>query len=103
MHSSTIRLFCKTADCPAAEALLNYSRPLATPELPDFIEEHLAVCDFCGAELQLLKRYPAEREEYSFAEMPEHLRRLAEDLLKRGPMPFVGVADLAENPTPDFA
>jgi hypothetical protein len=103
MYSSLTRLFCKTAECPTSEALHSYSRPLTTPSLPNFIEEHLALCDFCGAELQLLSRYPGEREEYSFAEMPEHLRRLAEDLLKKGPLPFVGVADLAENPAPDFA
>jgi hypothetical protein len=68
-----------------------------TPAIPIFIEDHLASCDFCNAELQLLKHYRCEPEEYSFAEMPAHLRRLAEALLKTATMPFGGMAGLAEN------
>lgn len=74
-------LFCKTARCPTSQALLAYHRlDLATKD-HGAIEIHLTVCDFCGAELQLLNRYRDDAEEYSFAEMPAQLRRLAEDLL----------------------
>jgi hypothetical protein len=66
------------------------------PGILNFIESHLASCDFCGAELQLLTNCESENEEDSFAEMPEHLRRLAEALLKIDPLPFVGGAELAE-------
>lgn len=97
MHSSLIRLFCKTAECPTSEALLGYSRSLTPTLFPLFIEEHLASCDFCGAELQLLSCYGSEDEEYSFAGIPDHLRRLAEDLLKSGPVPFVAFAEISEN------
>jgi hypothetical protein len=97
MHSSLIRLFRKTAECPTSEALLGFSRSSRTQMIPTLIEEHLASCDFCGAEMQLLRSYRNEREEYSFAEMPEHLRRLARDLLKGASLPFVGFAELAEN------
>jgi hypothetical protein len=62
-----------------------------------YIESHLASCDFCSAELQLLTRYRSETaEKYSFAEMPAQLRRLAEDLLTRGTPPFKRF-ELAEN------
>ena len=52
------------------------------PKIRFPIETHLAACDFCGAELQLLNRYCDDAGEYSFVEMPSPLRRLAEDLLK---------------------
>ena len=97
MYSSLTRLFCKTADCPTSQALLDYSRSLMPPMIPIFIKEHLASCDFCGAELQLLARYRGEPEEYSFAEMPEHLRRLAQDLLSGSCLPFVEATVTAES------
>jgi hypothetical protein len=97
MFSSLTGLFCKTAECPTSEALLAYQRSLMTSAIPLFIEDHLASCDFCNAELQLLKHYRSEPDEYSFAEMPAHLRRLAEALLKTATMPFGGMAGLAEN------
>jgi hypothetical protein len=62
------------------------------------VERHLASCDFCSAELQLLTCCRSEAEEYSFAEMPAQIRRLAEDLLERSAVSFPGFAELAENP-----
>ena len=67
------------------------------PEGLALIEGHLASCDFCSAELQLLSRYRSEAEEYSFVEMPAQLRRLAEALLKRSTAPFKGLPELAEH------
>jgi len=46
------------------------------------IESHLAICDFCNAELQLLTFHHSDTEEYAFAEMPTPLRRLAEGLIR---------------------
>ncbi len=97
MFSSLTRRFCKTAECPTSEALLAYQRSLMTRAIPIFIADHLASCDFCGAELQLLKHYRSEPEEYSFTPMPIHLRRLAEALLKTTTVPFGGMAELVEN------
>jgi hypothetical protein len=97
MYSSLLRLFCKTAECPSSEALLDYSRSLMPPMIPIFIKDHLASCDFCGAEVLLLARYRDEPEEHSFAEMPEHLRRLAEDILKGSSLPFLGETGTAES------
>lgn len=61
------------------------------------VESHLEYCDFCSAELQLLTRHQNEAEEYSFAEMPAQVRRLAEDLLNCSRPPFHGLAAIAEN------
>lgn len=98
MHSSLIRLFCKTAECPTSEALLDYSRTLTSPGDAYVFDEHLAGCDFCAAELHLLSTYSGGPEECRCGEMPAHLRRLAEDLLRRTPsLPFIGLAELAEN------
>lgn len=97
MSSSFTSLFCKTVACPTSQALLAYRRSLLDQRDSVCIETHLASCDFCSAELQLLTRYRSEVEEYSFAEMPAQLRRLAEDLLKRSTAPFKGFAELAEN------
>ena len=97
MPSSFASLFCKTAGCPTSQALLAFYRSLLIPEDHDCIESHLASCDFCSAELQLLTRYRSEAEQYSFAEMPAQLRRLAEDLLKGSTEPFRGFAELGEN------
>jgi hypothetical protein len=47
------------------------------------IAAHLAACDFCGAEMQLLSRFPPQANTLPFAAfpMPAGLRRLAEDML----------------------
>ena len=97
MSLSLATLFCKTPECPTSQALLAYFRSLMTPTNSAYIETHLAFCDFCSAELQLLSRHRSETEKYSLAEMPTQLRRLAEDLLKRSTVPFRGLAELAEN------
>ena len=96
MPSSLIGLFCKTARCPTSQALLAYHRLDLPTKDHVSIETHLTSCDFCGAELQLLKRYRGEAEEYLFVEMPSQLRRLAEDLLKSSDATIRGFAELGE-------
>jgi anti-sigma factor RsiW len=97
MSSSLTRLFYKTAGCPTSHALLAYGRSLLDPRDLTFVESHLAYCDFCSAELQLLTRFRSEVEQYSFVEMPAQLRRLAEALLKRDTAPFKGLEELVEH------
>jgi anti-sigma factor RsiW len=96
MALSFTNLFCKTAECPTSHTLLAFRGSLMSPKEFAFVESHLASCDFCSAELQLLSRHRCDAEEYSFAEMPAQLRRLAETLLKRSAMPFKGLLELAE-------
>lgn len=97
MTSTLTSLFRKTAACPTSRALLAFRGSLLDTEGLAQIESHLACCDFCSAELQLLSRYRSEVEEYSFVEMPAQLRRLAESLLKRRTVPFKGLPDFAEH------
>jgi hypothetical protein len=97
MSPLIVTLFCKTAECPTSQALLAYRRSFITTPGITSIESHLAICDFCSAELQLLAHCNGEGEEYYFVEMPAQLRRLAEDLLHRSSAPFRMFDEIAEN------
>ena len=90
-------LFCKTAECPTSQALLAHQRSFITTAGNTSIESHLATCDFCSAELQLLAHCNGEGEDYYSVEMPAQLRRLAEDLLPRSSAPFQVFGEIAEN------
>src|SRR5436853_7886658 len=90
MSSQPIKRFCKTAACPSSEALLNHHRH----RLPLYdrlaIEIHLRGCDFCSAEVELLKCYRAgESTACPAGEMPLGFRRLAENLLSNTTRGFV--------------
>ena len=80
--SSTIR-FRKLRTCPHTETLLIYSAGARCSARTVNVAEHVACCDFCGAEVQLLSRHASAAAALPFAALalPEHLRRLAEDLL----------------------
>lgn len=74
--------FCKRATCPSSEVLLSYRTCGLAAERMVWVADHLDECDFCGAELQLLTEHaPAPAEECALADMPPHLRWLAESLL----------------------
>jgi len=60
------------------------------------VEAHLRQCEFCSAELQLLKRHGTEREEYRAVEMPAQLRRLAEDVLSKTVMRLSLISELSD-------
>jgi hypothetical protein len=90
-------MFCKTVCCPSSQALLAYHRSRPGLKEKAHIEAHLASCDFCSAELQLLTQHRNDLEECASVEMPAQLRRLAEDLLRRSTAPFKGFAELSEH------
>ncbi|HEX8719344.1 MAG TPA: hypothetical protein VF736_01760 [Pyrinomonadaceae bacterium] len=81
MPSTSTARFRKLRTCPHTETLLRF-RADAPAER---VAEHVRTCDFCGAEVQLLSRHapPADALPFAapYAAMPEHLRRLAQDLL----------------------
>ena len=82
MRSSCTAGFQKTLTCPAAEALLGYARAELAGDSRAAVARHLATCDFCGAEAQLLSRFaPPASAPLTAAPLPGHLRRLAEELL----------------------
>lgn len=82
--NSISNLFFKQATCPSSEALAAYgARALAAQQKDAHIEEHLAACEFCDAELRLLAEHcPAEPVECCAEAIPHNLRCLAEALLK---------------------
>ena len=77
--------FCKNEDCPTSEDLLAFQfgdMPLS--EGPG-IRRHLAVCEFCSAEVEFYENYPPT-DESNVTEadaMPRPLQELAEALLAK--------------------
>jgi hypothetical protein len=47
-----------------------------------WIHSHLETCDFCDAEFRLLSEHPPAEEICPPAEMPPHIRSLAESILR---------------------
>lgn len=78
--------FCKQLTCPSSETLLSYGAAALASELQTHVATHLAVCDFCDAELELLTRHApaAAPKHYEQTKMPAALRYLAESLLRAG-------------------
>jgi|SRR5882762_10162616 len=98
MASAYKTLFHKKVGCPSSQSLLEYDQSHLASVHSLRIERHLACCDFCNAELQLLTRHQNTQEEYSFAEMPLQLRGLAERLLHSTATPFHALRRFEENP-----
>ncbi|MFN0139422.1 MAG: hypothetical protein ACKVQW_04960 [Pyrinomonadaceae bacterium] len=85
MFSTTTTGFRKNEDCPASQELLAYETGGlgSTRELA--IAEHLALCEFCEAEVKFYSRFPQDmpNETAAFADIPAPLFQLAEALLKK--------------------
>ena len=76
--------FIKTAACPASATLLSFRSQSLSAEAADLVKDHLAVCDFCSAELPLLAHHTAGAERGLKApEIPLDLRILAESILAK--------------------
>jgi hypothetical protein len=83
MKALTARLeFKKTAACPASATLLSFLCHNLPAEAATGIEEHLADCDFCSAELPLLAHHQPSTSANGTPEIPKDLRILAESILK---------------------
>jgi hypothetical protein len=95
MNSSSIIVFGKQATCPSSETLLSYQRAGLTSDERASVAAHLAACDFCGAEFQLLTRHSATGEKYVLTNIPLNLRRLAEALLGCGQFKLEHIAETA--------
>lgn len=82
MKTTDSTSFCKQASCPSAETLLRYQTLELETAQTALVGAHLADCDFCCAELQLLAECPqADEWETQAVEIPPPLRRLAEEIL----------------------
>ncbi len=95
MALSLMTVFRKRISCPSSESLLAFGRSPLCDEESAHIEAHLATCDFCNAELQLLTLHRGFAEVCAFVEMPAQLRRLAESLLRTNTS-FKGFAKFSE-------
>lgn len=75
--------FCKNEDCPPSQTLLAFLNGEISMRESSEIRTHLAVCEFCDAELAFYKHYPQldEPQEQESPEMPEPLFELASALL----------------------
>ena len=100
MNSSGVIVFNKQATCPSSDMLLSYHRVGLAAEQRAWVASHLAACDFCGAELQLLVKYSPTGEEYKLTDIPMNLRRLAEALLGRGQLKLTSFAEIAYEKEP---
>ena len=73
--------FCKLKTCPTSETLLLYHDSALAGEATGEVTEHLSACDFCGAEMHLLSRFPPVGPALIRpVRMPWPLYRLAKDL-----------------------
>lgn len=82
MDSLSRAVFYKQPTCPSSETLLAFHHSALTTKQRLWTAAHVGACDFCGAELQLLKKCSAITEdERPPANMPLHLRQLAEAIL----------------------
>ena len=76
--------FKKTAACPASATLLSFRSQSLAAEAACLVTDHLAVCDFCSAELPLLAHHTAGAERgLKTPEIPLDLRILAESILSK--------------------
>jgi hypothetical protein len=85
MISSRAQLtFLKTVACPASSTLLSYRTEKLSQEIGALVRKHLAVCEFCNAELRLLAHHkPLAGRTPHPPEIPTNLRILAESILRK--------------------
>jgi hypothetical protein len=75
-HADTGGGFSKRRDCPLSETLLAYAGRTLPPLKRQSVRLHLAKCDFCGAELQLLSSQAPAAETPRVPEAPVPLSLL---------------------------
>lgn len=99
MRTSSITVFSKQASCPSAETLVSYNTSTLSGGLRAQVLEHLSSCEFCDAELKLLSKHTPADEEYALAEIPAHLRSLAEALMGRAELsPLMYLTEISCEP-----
>jgi hypothetical protein len=75
--------FLKTKSCPPSEELLSFNLAELPVESISAIISHLDVCEFCAAEAHFLSKVQVTAVPSPPSEMPQHLRLLAESLLRK--------------------
>lgn len=62
--------FAKQSNCPTSYEILSYVEDSIDPLSKQRVERHAGLCDFCGAELQMLAKYTPAEEDYTPAPRP---------------------------------
>lgn len=77
--------FCKSEDCPTSHELLDFQNGDVELDRGSAICAHLAVCEFCSAEVEFYSHYPQantdHEEEATATAIPTPLYQLAESIL----------------------
>ena len=77
--------FCKNEDCPTSQDLLAFQNGDIEVKDSAEIRRHLAVCEFCAAEVEFYSYYPPAEESVKPERIPQPLFELAEALLHNRP------------------
>jgi anti-sigma factor ChrR (cupin superfamily) len=75
-----MKSFGKHSNCPTSHEVLSYAEGRLRSLASQRIAQHCALCDFCGAEAQLLTRFRAAEEDYTPAPTPAVIRVLGVNL-----------------------
>ena len=90
----------KQRHCPSSQVLVSYQHHSLANWQTSHVAFHLAKCDFCAAELQLLSKFPLAAHCDESPAMPAHLRALAEALLTRDSLRHRGRLRMVGNDRP---
>jgi|GEM_PF-473271 len=85
MVASKMTSFCKNEDCPTSQELLEFQKRDLPRTRTAMIGQHLALCEFCSAEVELYSCYPQDEgvsDSIESVVIPAPLYQLAEALLK---------------------
>lgn len=83
-----MKSFCKQHSCPTSAEILSCVKGSITPLAKLRVEQHAKLCDFCGAEMQLLAKHSSVRAHRKLARRPALISFLHISL----PVPRVAVA-----------
>jgi hypothetical protein len=85
MKALSLNSFSKTSACPSSSMLLSHCSSRLSSEISTLVKNHLAVCDFCDAEVNLLSHCNSSLNtpHRKAPELPINLRILAESILSQ--------------------
>jgi len=77
--------YAKQPYCPTSQEMVSYVAGSTSPLIRERIEQHSRLCDFCGAELQLLAKWAPIGEDYTPAPTPAFIKVLGVNLRAHEP------------------
>lgn len=80
--------FAKQTNCPASSEILSYVENSLRPLARQKVARHCSLCDFCGAEAQLLSKYRPSEEDHTPARTPLLIAVFGVDLPVRRQVPL---------------